>query len=89
METPNKITVTIPNQEYSDGKYLGGGTGFNCRCYLEEALAAAGYPDSHTGAVGRTRINGKLYVTQFAFGAGVLKEAFERGEDVTVTLIEN
>lgn len=76
------ITVTIPPQKYSDDKYLGHG----CRCYLEEALDKAGYKGAIVSGIGRTQIEGKHYVTKTLFGGGILQDAFEKGESVTVIL---
>lgn len=89
METPRKITVTIKNQPFRGIKYRGDGDGPDCRCYLEDALTDAGYPKSHTGGNGRTSINGIPYVTEHPFGSSIVREALERGEDITVTLVRN
>lgn len=79
------ITVTIPAQTFDQNKYVGAG----CRCYLEEALDKAGYASARVSGFGRTKIGHKWYAPSEPFESPLLREAFERGEDVTVTLIEN
>jgi len=88
----NEITVTIPAQKFSVGKYIGYsdkcGPEFNGRCYLEDALYALGYTTARVYALGRMKIDGASYVTKERFGSTLLKNAFERGQSVTVTLIK-
>lgn len=77
------IVVTIPTQEYSRNKYIGN----IVRCYLEEALDKAGFKYVSVSGGGSTKIGITWYTPSEPFNATIVKEAFDKNESITVTLI--
>lgn len=75
------ITVTIPAQTFHPFVYLS-----NDNCYLAQALKNAGYTNIIVIDHGRCKIGDQSYRPIEHFDSFVVESAFERGEDITVTL---
>lgn len=79
----SNIIVTIPVEgEFSYHKYLG----MKGRCYLEEALDAEGYTNSHVGAFGCATIDGIPYKTVKRFNSEKVAIAFALKTSLIVEL---
>ena len=81
---PERITVVIPPEEFSDFTYLGAG-----RCYLEKALDNAGYTGSRVGGFGETQFfgNSPVYKPEQRFNADIVRNKMKRNKSITVTLV--
>lgn len=84
----DSITVVIPAQVFDEYKYAPPMDNRQ-RCYLEEALDKAGHPGSIVYALGFTSLYDRKWKTAQRFSAMILRDAFARGESVTVTLVPN
>lgn len=78
----DQIIVTIPPQQWDNWKYIGG----EGMCYLHEALHNAGYEGVDVLGEGLTYIGKDTYIPTEKFNARTVKQAFGRGESITVTL---